>query len=112
MAEHARILVVDDEPAVQQALTRALTLERYDVEQMAPFYRTPRPSRLSSPRPTRLDDPLFAVGVNQNHRPSRARLFREDRAQAGKIRPDEGGAKWIPRRPFGDPILDRGVEPL
>ncbi len=33
MAEHARILVVDDEPAVQQALTRALTLERYEVEQ-------------------------------------------------------------------------------
>jgi two-component system, OmpR family, response regulator MprA len=35
MAEHARILVVDDEPAVQQALARALTLERYDVEQAA-----------------------------------------------------------------------------
>ncbi len=35
MAEHARILVVDDEPAVQQALTRALTLERYEVEQAA-----------------------------------------------------------------------------
>jgi two-component system response regulator MprA len=33
MAEHARILVVDDEPAVQQALARALTLERYEVEQ-------------------------------------------------------------------------------
>jgi two-component system response regulator MprA len=31
MAEHARILVVDDEPAVQNALFRALTLERYDV---------------------------------------------------------------------------------
>ncbi len=31
MAEQARILVVDDEPAVQQALTRALTLERYEV---------------------------------------------------------------------------------
>ncbi|HXA53942.1 MAG TPA: response regulator transcription factor [Solirubrobacteraceae bacterium] len=33
MAEHARILVVDDEPAVQQALARALALERYEVEQ-------------------------------------------------------------------------------
>jgi two-component system response regulator MprA len=33
MAEHARILVVDDEPAVQHALARALTLERYDVLQ-------------------------------------------------------------------------------
>jgi two-component system response regulator MprA len=31
MAEHARILVVDDEPAVQNALLRALTLEHYDV---------------------------------------------------------------------------------
>jgi two-component system response regulator MprA len=31
MAEQARILVVDDEPAVQNALFRALTLERYDV---------------------------------------------------------------------------------
>jgi len=31
MAELARILVVDDEPAVQNALSRALTLERYDV---------------------------------------------------------------------------------
>jgi two-component system, OmpR family, response regulator MprA len=31
MAEHARILVVDDEPAVQHALARALTLERYEV---------------------------------------------------------------------------------
>ncbi len=31
MAENARILVVDDEPAVQSALRRALTLERYDV---------------------------------------------------------------------------------
>ncbi len=31
MAEPARILVVDDEPAVQHALSRALTLERYDV---------------------------------------------------------------------------------
>ncbi|HMD52475.1 MAG TPA: response regulator transcription factor [Solirubrobacteraceae bacterium] len=31
MAEQARILVVDDEPAVQTALLRALTLERYEV---------------------------------------------------------------------------------
>lgn len=31
MTEPARILVVDDEPAVQHALSRALTLERYDV---------------------------------------------------------------------------------
>ncbi len=31
MAEQARILVVDDEPAVQNALLRALTLENYDV---------------------------------------------------------------------------------
>ena len=31
MAERARILVVDDEPAVQNALFRALTLEHYDV---------------------------------------------------------------------------------
>ena len=31
MAEQARILVVDDEPAVQNALSRALTLERYEV---------------------------------------------------------------------------------
>ena len=33
MAEQARILVVDDEPAVQNALSRALALERYDVAQ-------------------------------------------------------------------------------
>jgi two-component system, OmpR family, response regulator MprA len=31
MSEQARILVVDDEPAVQNALFRALTLEDYDV---------------------------------------------------------------------------------
>jgi len=31
MTEPARILVVDDEPAVQNALLRALTLEHYDV---------------------------------------------------------------------------------
>jgi two-component system response regulator MprA len=31
MVEQARILVVDDEPAVQSALFRALTLEHYDV---------------------------------------------------------------------------------
>ncbi len=31
MGEQARILVVDDEPAVQSALFRALTLEHYDV---------------------------------------------------------------------------------
>jgi two-component system, OmpR family, response regulator MprA len=31
MADPARILVVDDEPAVQHALSRALTLERYEV---------------------------------------------------------------------------------
>jgi two-component system, OmpR family, response regulator MprA len=31
MADPTRILVVDDEPAVQQALSRALTLERYQV---------------------------------------------------------------------------------
>ncbi len=31
MADSTRILVVDDEPAVQQALSRALTLERYEV---------------------------------------------------------------------------------
>jgi two-component system, OmpR family, response regulator MprA len=35
MAEPARILVVDDEPAVQNALFRALTLERYTVDQAA-----------------------------------------------------------------------------
>src|SRR5271157_259439 len=33
MAEQARILVVDDEPAVQSALSRALALERYAVAQ-------------------------------------------------------------------------------
>ncbi len=33
MPEQARILVVDDEPAVQSALCRALSLERYDVAQ-------------------------------------------------------------------------------
>jgi two-component system response regulator MprA len=33
MAEQARILVVDDEPAVQSALLRALSLERYKVAQ-------------------------------------------------------------------------------
>jgi two-component system response regulator MprA len=33
MAEQARILVVDDEPAVQSALARALALERYQVAQ-------------------------------------------------------------------------------
>ncbi|HMD55929.1 MAG TPA: response regulator transcription factor [Solirubrobacteraceae bacterium] len=31
MADQARILVVDDEPAVQSALSRALSLERYEV---------------------------------------------------------------------------------
>jgi two-component system, OmpR family, response regulator MprA len=35
MAEQARILVVDDEPAVQIALSRALSLERYEVAQAA-----------------------------------------------------------------------------
>jgi len=35
MAELARILVVDDEPAVQSALSRALSLEHYDVAQAA-----------------------------------------------------------------------------
>jgi two-component system response regulator MprA len=32
MSERPKILVVDDEPAVQQALARAFTLERYEVE--------------------------------------------------------------------------------
>jgi two-component system response regulator MprA len=32
MSDRPRILVVDDEPAVQQALLRAFTLERYSVE--------------------------------------------------------------------------------
>jgi two-component system response regulator MprA len=35
MADATRILVVDDEPAVQQALARALTLERYEVAHAA-----------------------------------------------------------------------------
>jgi two-component system response regulator MprA len=35
MAEPTRILVVDDEPAVQQALGRALSLERYEVAHAA-----------------------------------------------------------------------------
>ncbi len=35
MAEQARILVVDDEPAVQSALSRALSLEDYEVAQAA-----------------------------------------------------------------------------
>jgi two-component system, OmpR family, response regulator MprA len=35
MAETARILVVDDEPAVQSALSRALTLESYEVARAA-----------------------------------------------------------------------------
>ncbi|HSZ68786.1 MAG TPA: response regulator transcription factor [Solirubrobacteraceae bacterium] len=35
MAEPTRILVVDDEPAVQHALSRALGLERYEVAQAA-----------------------------------------------------------------------------
>ncbi len=35
MAEQARILVVDDEPAVQSALSRALTMEHYEVAQAA-----------------------------------------------------------------------------
>jgi len=35
MADQARILVVDDEPAVQSALSRALKLERYSVAQAA-----------------------------------------------------------------------------
>ena len=35
MAEQARILVVDDEPAVQSALARALTMESYEVAQAA-----------------------------------------------------------------------------
>jgi two-component system response regulator MprA len=33
MTEQTRILVVDDEPAVQNALSRALALERYEVAQ-------------------------------------------------------------------------------
>src|SRR5262249_121844 len=33
MVDQARILVVDDEPAVQNALSRALALERYEVQQ-------------------------------------------------------------------------------
>jgi CheY-like chemotaxis protein len=33
MADPARILVVDDEPAVQSALSRAFALEDYDVFQ-------------------------------------------------------------------------------
>jgi two-component system, OmpR family, response regulator MprA len=33
LTEQARILVVDDEPAVQNALSRALSLERYEVAQ-------------------------------------------------------------------------------
>jgi two-component system response regulator MprA len=33
MAEQARILVVDDEPAVQSALSRALSMESYEVAQ-------------------------------------------------------------------------------
>ena len=32
MSERPNILVVDDEPAVLQALTRASALERYDVD--------------------------------------------------------------------------------
>ena len=32
MSERPKILVVDDEPAVQQALSRAFALERYEVE--------------------------------------------------------------------------------
>ncbi|MHB8532021.1 MAG: response regulator transcription factor [Solirubrobacteraceae bacterium] len=35
MVEQARILVVDDEPGVQSALARALTLEQYEVAQAA-----------------------------------------------------------------------------
>jgi two-component system, OmpR family, response regulator MprA len=35
MAEQPRILVVDDEPAVQSALARALSMENYDVSQAA-----------------------------------------------------------------------------
>jgi two-component system response regulator MprA len=35
MVEQARILVVDDEPAVQNALSRALSLEHYEVAQAA-----------------------------------------------------------------------------
>jgi two-component system, OmpR family, response regulator MprA len=35
MSEQARILVVDDEPAVQSALARALSLESYEVAQAA-----------------------------------------------------------------------------
>ncbi len=38
MSELARILVVDDEPAVQTALARALTLEQYAVAQAADGY--------------------------------------------------------------------------
>src|SRR6202453_727271 len=39
MAEQARILVVDDEPAVQNALSRALTLEHYDVASASDGYQ-------------------------------------------------------------------------
>ena len=33
MADQARILVVDDEPAVQSSLSRALSMEQYQVAQ-------------------------------------------------------------------------------
>jgi two-component system response regulator MprA len=38
MVEQARILVVDDEPAVQSALSRALSLEHYEVAQAVDGY--------------------------------------------------------------------------
>ena len=55
MAEQARILVVDDEPAVQNALSRALTLERYEVAQAQ--RRAARRSSGSAARAVRGGDP-------------------------------------------------------
>jgi hypothetical protein len=60
----------------------------------------------------RLDDPLFPIGIHEDHRSLFARALREDRSEAWEIAAHEYSSVWVPRRPFRDPVLDRGVEPL
>ena len=89
MAEQARILVVDDEPAVQSALSRALTLERYEVAQARDGQRGARTARR---RPLRGGDPRHRDAARRRARglPAPARGRRPhagadaDRARRGR----------------------------
>jgi hypothetical protein len=60
----------------------------------------------------RLDNPLLAVGVHEHDRSIFARVFREDRAETWKVGAHERGSIRISSRTFGNPVLDRGIEPL